>query len=143
MNTKEKTIETSLDAIKEASANPLGDNRHVDEIEVGQFVRQGDVYIVRIEAVCASNKPTANRQLAPGSTLGSRHTVDDAVEVLEPLVMMQRIESKRGLAFRGPQIKSDTRFTVSHPEHADISLPAGCYEVQFQSDWATQNRARD
>jgi hypothetical protein len=139
-----KTIESTLSAVAEAAANPLGDMRVVNEIAPGQFARQGDVYIVRIDAVSQGWQKTLKRQLAPGTTQGSRHTVDASVIVYEnPAGLLRRSQTGRGLAFEGPQIHSDDRFTVSHPEHADISLPGGTYQVLFQSDFASQQRARD
>lgn len=136
-------LESSLQQIKEAAANPLGETRVVPEIEVGQFARQGDIYIVRMDKPPTGLQATKNRQLAPGTTQGSRHTVDESVEVLVRETPLERRATDRGLGFEGPVLVSKDRFTVSHPEHADISLPGGCYEVVYQSDFASQQRARD
>ncbi len=134
-----ETLTKSLETIK--SSSPLKETRVVDSISEGQFARQGDLYIVSVPL--AEGEPTNERQLAPGSTQGSRHTVDASVEVLKPTNYMQRNQTTKGLSFYGPMLRSKDRFTVSHPEHADISLPAGCYQVLFQSDFASQQRARD
>lgn len=134
-------IQQTIEQIKKSSLSPLKETRVVDAIEVGQFVRQGDVYVIRIESVPPDLNRTSARQLAPGSTQGSRHTVSDAVTVFER--NMDRINSEFGLAFAGPIIESADRFTVMHPEHADISLPGGCYEIRYQSDFASQQRAKD
>lgn len=137
------TLENTLSQVREFATSPLGDVRTVDAIAVGQFVRQGDLYIRRIKAPTTGWKETQNRQLAPGSTQGSRHTVSESVRVLVSPTPMQRRSTERGLAFEGPQLVSKDRFTVSHPEHADISLPGGCYEVLYQSDFQSQQRAKD
>lgn len=135
----------SLDTIKSFAANPFSDMRTVDSIEVGQFVRQGDIYVRRIAdgELRKGWTATSSRQLAPGTTQGSRHTVDESVEVLLNQNPVERRWTRLGLAFEGPVLKSNDRFTVSHPEHADISLPGGCYEVLYQSDFASQRRAKD
>lgn len=141
---KSITLEHILSQVREAAASPLGDMRIVDTIDFGQFARQGDIYIRRIAEPSDGWVETENRQLAPGSTQGSRHTVSDSVRVLvAPTTAMKRRQTDRGLAFEGPQLVSEDRFTVSHPEHADISLPGGCYEVLYQSDFQSQQRAKD
>lgn len=136
-NATEKTAteKTATEAFQEVSAStPLTDTRFVDKMDTGQWVRQGDVYLVRIESIASGSKPTTNRQLAPGSTLGSRHTVGKDVEVFTDnragKVMKIGIKHK---CF-GPQLRSDSHFLVMHPEHAHISLPPGCYQVQYQVD---------
>jgi len=35
-------------------------------------------------------------------------------------------------------VESKTRFELTHPEHAHFSLPAGCFEVIQQRDYATE-----
>ena len=139
-----KTIETTvIDQVIDHAKSPFKESRTVDTIDIGQFARQGDVYLVKIDSI-KFLKTTDNRQLAPGSTLGSRHTVDGSVSVfVNPYgAQVERINEAK---FRcvGPQIESKDRFTVSHPEHADISLPAGCYQVMFQVDAANQRRVAD
>ena len=69
-----------MNTLKEAhqlisTMTPMPEVRFVDKMETGQFARQGDLYLVKIEAVPQGLKKTSNRQLAPGATQGSRHTV--------------------------------------------------------------------
>ena len=138
-----ETIE-QVSSVRRFAESPLKDTRVVDEIEIGQWVRQGDVYLTRIAAP-SEWKETKNRQLAIGTTIGSRHTVDGSVTVLANPENGRVVRSNiRGRAkCFGPQVLSPDRFTVEHPEHADISLPGGCYQVQFQVDPASMQRVQD
>jgi hypothetical protein len=45
------------------------------EFPVGSVVHQGDLILVRLDVLPASAKPRKNRQLAEGSTQGSRHVI--------------------------------------------------------------------
>jgi hypothetical protein len=46
-------------------------------------------------------------------------------------------------ALLGPMFRLFSRGTVTHPEHAHISLPAGTYQVTHQMDARTLQRVRD
>jgi hypothetical protein len=140
-----KTLDTTaaVGAVLDYAKDPMAETRVVDEILPGQWVRQGDVYLVRTERR-EGWKETRNRQLAPGTTMGSRHTVDDSVTVLaNPEGAKVERTAPGTFRCRGPQVVSADRFTVSHPEHADFSLPAGIYDVCFQVDPQTLQRVQD
>lgn len=139
LDVKEKVLE-----IRSYAESPLKEARVVDEMALGEWIRQGDVNVVRIEAP-AKWRETLNRQLAIGTTIGSRHTVDESVTVLENPEngVVKRSSGLSTAVCLGPQIVSKDRFTISHPEHADFSLPPGCYQVQFQTDPSTQQRVQD
>ena len=138
-------MNNTLDHVIAHAKSPLKDTRVVEAIKTGQWARQGDVYIVAIDPAEVENwKPTDNRQLAHGETAGSRHTVDSSVTVLaNPGGYTTQVISRGVARLLGPQIQAKDRFTVSHPEHADISLPAGNYQVCFQCDPQTQKRVQD
>lgn len=136
METLEK-IETS--AIQEFALNlAVKETRTVESMEVGQWARQGDVYIERINALSGWT-PTTDRQLAPGTTQGSRHMVVGDVTVCE---CPNTATVARG-RLAGPQIEAKEAFRVGHPEHADMELPAGTYQIWYQSDPRTQQRVLD
>lgn len=137
-----KTIE-SINAVRNYALSPFKETRVIDGMKVGEFVRQGDVYLVKIDTP-ANWKETKNRQLAPGTTMGSRHTVDPSVKVLaNPQgATVERVGRNRARCL-GPQIISKDRFTVGHPEHADMSLPEGNYQVMFQVDPQSLQRVQD
>ena len=126
--------------------NPLGETRIIPEsMAISAWARQGDVYLTRIENFDRTGfEKTANRQIAEGSTKGSRHTVDETVTVWKNKTE-NKTPAHNGVGFLslGPVIESKDRFHLSHPEHADLSFPGGCYQVSFQTDGQTMARVLD
>ena len=119
--------------INESAASHTDESRTVEAIAVGQWFGQGDISIRRIEAKDVSGEKTTERQLAPGTSKGSRHIVEGNVTVLAP---------KTDDPLRGPYLRASERFTVTHPEHGDVCLPKGDYAVTYQRDFAMEERAR-
>ena len=76
--------------------------------------------------------------------MGSRHTVGASVKVWSnpsghSVVRLSNATS----VLVGPQIESEDRFTIEHPEHADFSLPGGKYQICYQFDAASMKRVQD
>ncbi|MFN3962515.1 MAG: hypothetical protein ACK4NQ_06020 [Fimbriimonadaceae bacterium] len=140
-----KTLE-AIQAIDDAAkALDLNETRFVERVALGEFARQGDIYIVAIDAVPAGCKPSENRQLAPGTTQGSRHIAEGAVEIYHRTdhgrIVMAK--NRKGGHAIGPVIVAKDFFTVTHPEHAHVSLPPGVYQVCGQIDPVTLRRVQD
>lgn len=128
-----------------AASLVLQETRFIEHLDIGEWSRQGDIYLVKIKEVPAGCKPSPTRQLAPGTTQGSRHIAEGDCDVLvHP--QQGRINwtpcSKGGNA-TGPVIVARGFFTNTHPEHAHISLPAGVYQVYGQIDQTTLQRVQD
>lgn len=133
----QKIVESS----EKIGEKTLQETRFADKIEPGQFVRQGDVYIVCMRQL-DPGKQTKNRQLATGTSQGSRHVLEGDAEVFEARSRdIQR--THLGEYFEGPSFKANSHVTITHPEHAHISLPPGCYETRHQVDLATKKRVID
>lgn len=88
-------IATALQAVNEAVERIKNDATQYfpEAASIGDAVRQGDIYIQKIEDFGPEDVPTfyhkvadPNPQLAPGDTKGSRHVLSslDGVEVYEP-----------------------------------------------------------
>lgn len=118
------------------------------------WIRQGDVYVVAIKAVTADWAPTKNRQLAPGLSLGSRHVVEGDVEIFAPPTPNTRLEMRTDVdkekrswtissCLLGPQIVAKEAFKIVHPRHAHFALPAGTYQVVYQTDPVSRQRVID
>ncbi len=118
--------------------------------------RQGDIYIGCVPVGFPKGKKTKNRQLAPGSNLGSRHIVEGDVEVyatifhcpdwFQPGRGIERLKNQRERLARellGPVLVSKKGFTVTHPEHGHIKVPAGTWQVCYQMDPRTEQRVQD
>ena len=104
----------------------------------GDGMRQGDVYIWKRDKLPANaSAAKCVLQLAPGTTKGSRHILDSSEGV-----SMFAVDDADAL--QGPWLKLDCERTATHPEHGDIVLPAGCYEITYQRAYADElRRVRD
>lgn len=101
--------------------------------EVGDVAHQGDLIIVRIAALPAGATIRGNRQLAEGTTQGSRHVlargetydcpreaVAAAIKAANGIIV--------GLQYVGPCFVSPaapTENDLTHPEHGNHGFPAG------------------
>ena len=112
--------------------------RNIRTFPVGKHVRQGDVYLCRVEDGAKFGKERGTRQVAVGTTVGSRHVAEGRLTVYES-VGFQRFEPQ----FVGPVVVAEERWTLTHPEHAHVSLPAGCYQITHQTDARTMSRVQD
>jgi len=126
-----QVIERILEEAKAADAAP----RFVRVASPGTEIRQGDVYLYPVESRAGVwNFELATRQLAPGTTAGSRHVIEgDACLYARP----------SRSRFDGPLLEVRTRAVLTHPEHAHISLPAGWYEVAYQREYSTMSHELD
>lgn len=100
----------------------------------GLYIRQGDVLLTACEAP-TNGQVTDERQLAPGTSKGSRHVADGDVTIYartgtDPLVGPTLVVGEGGC-------------TITHPEHRHYILPAGtAWSVTYERDLAAEERAR-
>ena len=130
------------------------DHEHVDLVPGDAYV-QGDVVVARLDRRPKKAGVYAGRQLAPGSTQGSRHIAEGDVELYTPdeaeaLAIIHRLFPKtRGHGmFLGPVVVSQgSGWTQTHPEHGDRTYSdagVGCDLVVYQRAFAeTIRRAQD
>jgi hypothetical protein len=157
-------MQSTLEVIQkiESEAPAISEPRFINSIKVGEAIRQGDIYVMRLdpEAENFIKQPQRDNQtngfkdlqvkinpkdyitpgqnqLVPGFTMGSRHMVEqtDKVKVL--------INPTTTSPIVGPVIVAKDRFTITHPQHAHFSLPEGCYGVFYQINGQTLNRVKD
>ncbi len=126
------TVNQAHEAIAKAATEAPEVRIHA-KLAVGDIAHQGDVYLQRIKSIPKGwTAKTANRQLAPGTTQGSRHCVAGDVELLAP--------PKGADPLLGPVIVAKDGCTITHPEHAHHELPAGIYQTGYQLDQAEKER---
>lgn len=141
--TATRTAEKAFGDIQ-AQAEKIKSNapHRIETMSEGDSFRQGDLYITFIGAVPrgAVRMKEVRLQLAPGETQGSRHVLDSAagVQMFEPV----GAEGGRATVLDGPVFLLTQRRTVTHPEHGHVSLPEGCYRVDFQRAFADELRAQ-
>jgi hypothetical protein len=126
-NVADKTKTTRPEGIVNDEAKLL------EGFSVGDVSHQGDLIIVGIVALPRSARPRKNRQLAEGSTQGSRHVLKrgsvydcDAADVVAAIEIAtkQQIDARYvGPVFVSP--KNPTADDLTHPEHGNQGFPAG------------------
>lgn len=131
---------------KAAEAIRNDETQTVGTVSPGDVIRQGDLYLVALGSEFVLAGPTIDdRQLAPGTTQGSRHTINgpativrsdraSVVREINRLVNGAAVESE----LVGPVLRTDGPCcTLAHPEHGDFVLPAGeVFAVVYQRAFA-------
>jgi hypothetical protein len=125
---------------REAKVKAVAEVRKVEKIDVGQVVRQGDIYVHRVIDAFSHGSQSPSRQLAMGDTAGSRHVAEEPAKVFWGMELPAWCDRQ---TFIGPCIVSSKSFKITHPEHAHVELPAGTYQVTHQMDARTQKRVID
>lgn len=115
---------------------------------VGSAAHQGDVILVRIEALPKSAKPRENRQVADGNTQGSRHILhggsiyDCDLAHVEAAVQAVCPRAKLDRQCIGPVFTTDEVTALRHPEHGDHEYESGMtVAVVFQRNLDAMQRA--
>lgn len=115
--------------------------RVIHRMKLQQAVRQGDIYLVKIDRDVSKLQPLDTQQLIPGTSQGSRHVAEPPARLF--VDDNKVLDGIAPTALRGPVVDSSERFLVTHPEHAHISLPKGTYQVLYQLDFQAQRRVAD
>lgn len=131
-----------------------GDRAVVPVLGCGDVVRQGDIYLIRIDddgdpaPEVVADGPWSSRQLAPGTSRGARHEVEGDCELAVPdpdwaaTVLAHLIPATSGVRqFWGPLIRARGPVAIVHPDHGDRVLPGpALYLVTYQRTWADEVR---
>jgi hypothetical protein len=151
-NVKTEMIERDMKSIGKHAEKIRNDaTEKVETMSVGDVVRQGDIYITRIASLPKSAKLIKDQQLAPGTTQGSRHTLNGGklfkCDANEVSAMISAANSKANVPIElvGPVFVPDADVTIKHPEHAWRILPAECVgAIVYQRAFAdTIRRVQD
>lgn len=134
---------TAFDQVVSHAESICNDGDHdLATMDIGDEWRQGDVAIIRVDDGFVSangldlgREKAPSPQLAPGTTQGSRHT-------LESLRGVTAYRLKNATPLDGPILVLAEPRAIIHPEHGDCrNLPAGCYVIQYARAFATELRA--
>ena len=124
----------------EAKKGMENSTRKNEKMKVGDIAQQGDVYIFRVADDHPHGPKTNNRQLAEGSTQGSRHIAEGTGEIYLPTVPPPN--AKPG-ALLGPVVIEKKAWTLTHPEHPHHEFGAGTFAIVHQMDAITRQRVAD
>jgi hypothetical protein len=148
---KTATIERDMKSIGEHAEKIRNDKTEkVSTMSIGDVVRQGDIYITRIASLPNSAKPINDRQLASGTTQGSRHVLKGgSLYSADASELAKLIKSASGATIPveliGPVFVPEADVTIEHPEHGHRILPRECIgAVTYQRAFAgTIRRVQD
>jgi hypothetical protein len=140
MNTTMSAREAINHITEQATFKAKGDDRRVN-LAVGKHGRQGDIYICRVADTHARGEEQKDRQLAQGESRGSRHIAEAPAKVYVGTTAPANALNSR--LFLGPCVVSESEFMISHPEHANVILTAGTYQIVHQMDALTLKRVQD
>jgi hypothetical protein len=146
MATKNKTVEMTaeqaLEAVRRSVANPKPETIVLNDVHSpGEYVRQGDIYIRRIEAPDVKGMESVpsdwNGQLAEGTGKGSRHIIDRPQTVKAYRKKVRQTQD--GYVFK----TGNTGVEVTHPDHGHVKLGANCwFEVFYQVNLFNSEKTR-
>jgi len=134
------SISEAIEQVMKSAENNIEDVRICKNMQIGKVVRQGDIYIHRVDDDHVCGKISTNNQLAIGNSKGSRHIAEHPAKCFEGTEAPKYCHRTTLL---GPCVKSEQDFIVSHPEHADVHLSGGTYQITHQMDARTLDRVRD
>lgn len=140
-----QTAQEAIQTILEQAAKACPETRIARRMDIGDAIHQGDVYIHRVADDYPHGKELGTRQVAVGTTIGSRHIAEGNVSVYakaQPFPMPS-MDERCWDACTGPVIVAQGTWTLTHPEHAHHRLPAGCYVVTYQLDERTRRAVED
>ena len=137
----ENEIVGTMEKVRSSAGSNPTKVRYVASMSVDEWVRQGDVYVIRVPDGHPRKEPLGTRQVALGVGHGSRHVAEGQM-----VQVFKAIEAKNG---EGPIIldhcivESPERWALTHPQHAHFDLPAGSFLIRHQLDAATRRRVED
>lgn len=136
-----KQVQRRAEAIRNDEADAIG------AIAPGDVVRQGDIYVIALDVAPKKRQAFPGRQLAPGTSQGSRHVVVGECDLYEPdqqfaaSILARLVPTTRShRQFFGPTIMARESITIEHPEHGDRQFPPGIYQVTYQRTFAEEIR---
>ncbi len=134
MTTATETMQTIRDHGQQVADDSP---RTVGELSQGDHTAQGDVTFVRLDELPSNCDRVKNpdRQLAPGTTQGSRHCVRES-----DMCHVDFYELHNANPLQGPVLVLRQPATIEHPEHGDQSLGEGVWFVTYQRAFARELR---
>lgn len=139
--------------VKKAAEQIRNDQQQsVGTVSAGDVIRQGDLYLVAVPGLKleALGMPITERQLAPGTTQGSRHVIEGPAELFSPnadrngiAIVIGNLVKGAALApeLIGPVVRTGEGCVLAHPEHGNFELPAReTFAVVYQRAFAEEVR---
>lgn len=142
------TTQEKIAAITTHQSDPAV--RVARNVPIGKALHQGDVYVHRVADDHPCGAQLGTRQVAVGNTQGARHVAEGDVRVFSGAKLPDTFVAPAWLngtppegIFLGPVVVAGAEWSLTHPEHADHKMPAGCYQITYQGDPRWMSRVAD
>ena len=142
-NVMKMTAEQALETVRCSVANPKPETISLSGVNtVGEFVRQGDIYIRLIKKPAMSDLEVVDTaqwdgQLAEGDGKGSRHIINKPSTVKAWRKKTRQVQDGYILH------TGKTGVEVTHPDHGHVNLGADCwFEVFYQVNLFNSEKSR-
>jgi hypothetical protein len=101
--------------------------------------QQGDVLFKKVDAIPAGAKRTNNHILAAGEHTGHNHELS-LLDMASGEVEVYDTQD----GFKFVKNSSDKPVTVTHPEHKQVTVPPGIWQLDIvrEKDWFTEMERR-
>lgn len=137
-----KTVEIIKELTEKAFKFNKKENRIIKEWNIGKSVRQGDIYLHRVNNTHDIGDELDIRQIAEGTSIGSRHILIGDVKVYQGVKLPSYVNKLWPLGYTFDV--GEEGATVTHPEHAHIDICVkGRYVVTHQMDMMTMKKVSD
>lgn len=135
-------VQSEAEVIKNDETATIG------TVSKGDVIRQGDIYLVAIGSLPKTRKQIKERQLAPGTSQGSRHILEGVCNIYqcnaeEVITLICKAVPNADLhaELMGPVIETKSGCELTHPEHGNRILPDGeVFASVFQRAFAEEIR---
>ena len=147
--TKTKTAIEALEKIQSAADTASMEVRDVGDLEIGQAIHQGDVYLWRVPSNHPKGELLGTRQIAVGTSVGSRHVVEGReVFVYAGVKYPEGFTEPEGCppnTLLGPVVVvKGGSMLLTHPEHAHHCVKgAQTFQTTYQFDARTMRQVAD
>lgn len=148
---RQQSAEGAFSQVQETAEKIRNDETAtVGTVSAGDVIRQGDLYVVALKGLPSTARPIKDRQLAPGTSQGSRHVLKGDCQVYEAdrrqimtliggAMVPAKVELHEPLI--GPVFETKGEVELDHPEHGNRILPAGeVFAVVYQRAFAEEVR---
>lgn len=121
--------------------------RDCRDLQIGQCVHQGDIYLHRVPDSHPRGALLGTRKLAVGQGEGSNHMAEgDGVSVYAGVAAPKGFSAPDGIDVQdllGPVVVADADWLNTHTTHAHHQLGCGTFQVTYQADLLTMRRVVD
>ena len=154
-----RAIEVLEDIRAAAEAVQSDETQAVGTMSPGDMIRQGDVMIVCLTGTKVKlGNGITDRQLAPGTSQGSRHVLEGGCEIFaaaDKSALIRQIHKiapatkallspDRDEPLIGPIVRTKGECEITHPEHGNWRVPGGeTLAIVYQRAFSDQVRRQE